>query len=64
MWSLAQRFYREPESFEEKISALVAEVNSLRTQILIGTRVFSNVSRFGPQFFFKPSEPILLPIAL
>jgi hypothetical protein len=34
MWFLAQRLYREPEFFERKISTLLAEVNSLKRQIL------------------------------
>src|SRR5713226_9084629 len=64
MWSLAQRLYREPESFEGKISALLAGVNSLKRQILTGTRSFHIFHGFAPESFLKPSELILLPIAL
>ena len=65
MWSLAQRFYREPESFEGKISALLVEVKSLKTQILTCALVFqlfhglahnffsNRVSQFCSQLHFK-----------
>ena len=64
MWFLAQRLYREPEFFERKISTLLAEVNSLKRQILAVWGTLCFLDGFTRSLFFKLGELILFPIAL